>query len=75
MHGQDRLAAWRAGVARSGGPAGQVLLAQVRAALSDDLDTPAALTAVDHWCAAAGDDTAAPALVRDVVDALLGVVL
>ena len=75
VHGQDRLAAWRAGVARPAGPDGSALLAQLRAALGDDLDTPTALTAVDHWCAGAGDDAAAPALVRDVVDALLGVVL
>ncbi|MCW2607116.1 MAG: L-cysteine:1D-myo-inositol 2-amino-2-deoxy-alpha-D-glucopyranoside ligase, partial [Frankiales bacterium] len=45
----------------------------VRRALADDLDTPTALAAVDAWCAAEGEDHAAPALVRDVVDALLGV--
>jgi L-cysteine:1D-myo-inositol 2-amino-2-deoxy-alpha-D-glucopyranoside ligase len=41
----------------------------------DDLDTPRALAAVDAWCQAGGDDTSAPQLVRDVVDALLGVSL
>ena len=75
VHGADRLAAWRTGVARPSGPDGQALLAQVRAALGDDLDTPAALVAVDAWCARAGEDALAPALVRDVVDALLGVSL
>ena len=75
VHGADRLAAWRTGVARRSGPDGQALLAQVRAALGDDLDTPAALVAVDAWCARAGEDALAPALVRDVVDALLGVSL
>jgi L-cysteine:1D-myo-inositol 2-amino-2-deoxy-alpha-D-glucopyranoside ligase len=73
--GEDRLAAWRTAVARPSGASGQAALAAVRAALHDDLDTPAALAAVDAWCAADGDDTAAPALVRDLVDALLGVEL
>ena len=71
--GEQRLAAWRAGVARESGPAGRALLDEVRAALADDLDTPAALAAVDRWCAAEGDDADAPALVTDLVDALLGV--
>jgi L-cysteine:1D-myo-inositol 2-amino-2-deoxy-alpha-D-glucopyranoside ligase len=70
--GAARLAAWTAGVARSAGPAGNELLAAVRQALADDLDTPTALAAVDAWCAAAGDDPKAPALVRDLADALLG---
>jgi L-cysteine:1D-myo-inositol 2-amino-2-deoxy-alpha-D-glucopyranoside ligase len=73
--GAARLAAWRAGVARPTGPDGAVLLAAVRDALADDLDTPAALAAVDAWCAFNGDDPQAPALVRDTVDALLGVLL
>ena len=73
--GQRRLAAWRAGVARPAGPSGGALLAELRAALGDDLDTPRALAAVDSWSAGAGDDPAAPGLVRDAVDALLGVTL
>ena len=73
--GEARLAAWGAGVRRSAGPSGDALLAGVRAALAADLDTPAALELVDAWCASAGDDAGAPALVRDVVDALLGVEL
>jgi L-cysteine:1D-myo-inositol 2-amino-2-deoxy-alpha-D-glucopyranoside ligase len=73
--GQERLAAWVAGVARPSGPDGAALLAGVRAALYEDLDTPRALQLVDAWVAAEGDDPAAPALVRDVVDALLGVPL
>ena len=71
--GIARVAAWSAGVARPTGPAGEELLSAVRRALSADLDTPAALAAVDAWCAAEGSDVAAPALVRDVVDALLGI--
>jgi len=72
---EARLQRWRSAVRRPAGPSGEELLAQVRAALSDDLDAPAALAAVDAWCAVDGDDAAAPALVGDVVDALLGVVL
>ena len=49
--------------------------AAVRGALTADLDTPAALAAVDAWCAADGDDRDAPGRVRSVVDALLGVAL
>jgi glucosamine 6-phosphate synthetase-like amidotransferase/phosphosugar isomerase protein len=51
------------------------LLAAVRQALYDDLDTPVALAAVDAWCATDGADADAPALVTQVVDALLGVAL
>ncbi|HEX4224428.1 MAG TPA: cysteine--1-D-myo-inosityl 2-amino-2-deoxy-alpha-D-glucopyranoside ligase, partial [Pseudonocardiaceae bacterium] len=45
----------------------------------DDLDTPAALAAVDAWATEAldraGTDTQAPGLVRAAVDALLGIEL
>jgi L-cysteine:1D-myo-inositol 2-amino-2-deoxy-alpha-D-glucopyranoside ligase len=75
--GQQRLARWRAGVSRPAGPAGAELLDTVRARLTDDLDTPGALRAVDTWAEAAisgqGTDTAAPTLVADTVDALLGI--
>jgi L-cysteine:1D-myo-inositol 2-amino-2-deoxy-alpha-D-glucopyranoside ligase len=70
---QERLARWRAGTSRESGPSGEALLTAVRGALRADLDTPAALAAVDAWCAADGDDGQAPALVTDVLDALLGV--
>lgn len=75
--GEARLARWRAAVA---GPApdATALLAEVRAALADDLDSSRAITAVDAWAAAAthGPTAAgAGALARDLVDALLGVAL
>ena len=73
--GEERLGRWRAGVARPAGPSGESLLSAVRQALYDDLDTPTALAAVDAWCAASGDDAAAPQLVTQLVDALLGVAL
>jgi L-cysteine:1D-myo-inositol 2-amino-2-deoxy-alpha-D-glucopyranoside ligase len=70
---QARLARWRTAVARPTGPDGTALLTALRAHLANDLDTPAALAAVDAWAAGEGTDPAAPALVRDAVDALLGI--
>jgi L-cysteine:1D-myo-inositol 2-amino-2-deoxy-alpha-D-glucopyranoside ligase len=76
---RERLAAWRAAVARDAGPDATDLVARLRAHLADDLDTPRALAAVDAWAQEArtrpGDDATAPRLVRDAVDALLGVAL
>jgi L-cysteine:1D-myo-inositol 2-amino-2-deoxy-alpha-D-glucopyranoside ligase len=75
--GIQRLSRWRGGVAAPCGPSGEQLLAQVREALADDLDTPRALLLVDAWADAAlageGTDAQAPGLVADTVDALLGV--
>jgi L-cysteine:1D-myo-inositol 2-amino-2-deoxy-alpha-D-glucopyranoside ligase len=73
--GEHRLAAWSAAVQRTSGPSGEQLLAALRAALADDLDTPAALAAVDAWAVQDGTDPSAPALAADAVDALLGVQL
>jgi L-cysteine:1D-myo-inositol 2-amino-2-deoxy-alpha-D-glucopyranoside ligase len=76
---EARLARWRAAAARSAGPPAHQVLAEVRAALADDLDTVAALAAVDDWAAGAAaggsDDPNAPELVARLVDALLGVAL
>ena len=75
----ERLARWRVGVAAGAGPDARPVLDGVRAALSDDLDAPAALAAVDRWVREqhlrGGADAAAPPLVRATVDALLGVAL
>ena len=61
------------------GPAAEPVLDRVRERLADDLDTPAALTAVDRWADEAltrgGPSTTAPDLVRDLTDALLGLAL
>jgi L-cysteine:1D-myo-inositol 2-amino-2-deoxy-alpha-D-glucopyranoside ligase len=74
-----RLGRWRAAVSRPDGPSAETLLAEVREALADDLDAPAALAAVDRWAAAqesaGGPDTGAPGLVSRTADALLGVAL
>jgi L-cysteine:1D-myo-inositol 2-amino-2-deoxy-alpha-D-glucopyranoside ligase len=77
--GQERLARWRSAASAASGPSGEGLLAAVREALRNDLDTPAALAVVDAWAEAAlsstGDDAGAPALMSSTVDALLGVKL
>jgi L-cysteine:1D-myo-inositol 2-amino-2-deoxy-alpha-D-glucopyranoside ligase len=70
---RERLATWRSGVARPAGPDGAALVARLRERVADDLDTPGALAAVDDWCRGEGTDTAAPALVANAVDALLGI--
>ncbi|MFI6736414.1 cysteine--1-D-myo-inosityl 2-amino-2-deoxy-alpha-D-glucopyranoside ligase [Nonomuraea sp. NPDC050451] len=76
---ERRLARWRAAVALPSGPRADELLATVRARMADDLDSAAALTAIDAWADEAltqgGPDPDAPALVRDLTDALLGVAL
>ncbi|NBE95897.1 cysteine--1-D-myo-inosityl 2-amino-2-deoxy-alpha-D-glucopyranoside ligase [Nonomuraea sp. KC401] len=76
---ERRLKLWRSATALPSGPRAGELLATVRECLADDLDAPGALAAVDAWAteALAGDgpDTGAPGLVKDLVDALLGVEL
>ncbi|OLB78412.1 MAG: cysteine--1-D-myo-inosityl 2-amino-2-deoxy-alpha-D-glucopyranoside ligase [Actinobacteria bacterium 13_2_20CM_2_71_6] len=75
--GELRVAKWRAAAGSAAGPSGPALLAAVRERLTDDLDTPGALRAVDAWAEATltgeGTDTEAPGLVAATVDALLGV--
>ncbi|MGI9092454.1 MAG: cysteine--1-D-myo-inosityl 2-amino-2-deoxy-alpha-D-glucopyranoside ligase [Mycobacteriales bacterium] len=74
-----RLQRWRKAATHPSGPSAKGVLDQVRAALADDLDSPRALAAIDAWAdavlAAGGSDAPAPALVRDIADALLGVQL
>lgn len=75
----ERLDRWRAAVSRPDGPSADAVLTEVRAALANDLDAPAALAAVDRWAeqqvADGGTDIGAPGLVSRTVDALLGVAL
>ncbi|WP_329069975.1 cysteine--1-D-myo-inosityl 2-amino-2-deoxy-alpha-D-glucopyranoside ligase [Streptomyces sp. NBC_01429] len=75
----ERLARWRAAVSRPDGPPAEALVEEVREALSDDLDAPAALAAVDRWAAlqdaTGGTEEGAPGVVSRTVDALLGVAL
>lgn len=73
----QRLATWRAAVSGNGGPDATAALAEIRAALADDLDAPTALAAVDSWASTSlslgGDDEGAPGVIARAVDALLGV--
>ncbi|MFK4085048.1 cysteine--1-D-myo-inosityl 2-amino-2-deoxy-alpha-D-glucopyranoside ligase [Kribbella sp. NPDC020789] len=72
---ETRLDLWRGAIGRGSGPDGAAAVDAIRAALTNDLDTVAALSAVDTWAESNGDDTAAPALVAQAVDALLGIKL
>ena len=67
----QRLAAWREAAGRKGADASQVLH-DVRSALTDDLDTPAAIEVLDRWVA---DGSLAGGVVANAVDALLGISL
>ncbi|MDQ0690916.1 cysteine--1-D-myo-inosityl 2-amino-2-deoxy-alpha-D-glucopyranoside ligase [Arthrobacter sp. W4I7] len=72
------LAAWRQALAQAPAGSASALIAEMRAALADDLNAPAAVAAVTRWAAqanlagtpASGEDQV---LVRDAVDALLGI--
>lgn len=75
---EERLARWRRAMSGNGGPDATGLLAGVRAAVADDLDTPRALGVVDAWAEQAlrGDGPVtdgAPGIAARTVDALLGV--
>jgi L-cysteine:1D-myo-inositol 2-amino-2-deoxy-alpha-D-glucopyranoside ligase len=74
-----RLDKWRAATAKPAGAPTAELVEAVLAALADDLRAPDALRAVDQWADAtdfgADDEPAAGDVVRDLVDAALGVAL
>lgn len=72
----ERLANWRKALENPGSvEAAQALVDAVRLALSNDLDTPAALRAVDEWAAGerGADDEQAAELLRTAFYSLLGV--
>jgi L-cysteine:1D-myo-inositol 2-amino-2-deoxy-alpha-D-glucopyranoside ligase len=74
----DSLEDWRRAFATpAGAPSGPVVT-EVLAAMAADLDAPRAVAAVEAWVRATLDGDAsevgAPAAVRDVVDAALGLV-
>jgi L-cysteine:1D-myo-inositol 2-amino-2-deoxy-alpha-D-glucopyranoside ligase len=71
-----------AGVTAADVPTADGVLAAVRERIADDLDAPGALAVVDRWASAITGAPALPAgsaasaeLVRDTVDALLGIAL
>jgi len=84
---EARLERWRAAVSGNGGPPAEPVLAEIRAALAEDLDAPRALAAVDAWAelslAGPGAGEAwdvsdprvegAPGVLARALDALLGV--
>ncbi|MFL6026495.1 MAG: cysteine--1-D-myo-inosityl 2-amino-2-deoxy-alpha-D-glucopyranoside ligase [Friedmanniella sp.] len=74
---EERLARWREAVRLEAGVDGDQVVTQLREALADDLNAPAALAAVDAWAGAStvveGDDAYAPPLVARACDALLGI--
>jgi len=72
------LAAWRKALGHAPEGSGQALLTEMREALAADLNAPAAVAAVSRWARSANDGGAAAspadsALVKDAVDALLGI--
>jgi L-cysteine:1D-myo-inositol 2-amino-2-deoxy-alpha-D-glucopyranoside ligase len=68
-----RLDRWREAVGSASRADAESLTADVRAALAEDLDAPAAVAAVDAWAAGPPGDGAGAQLVRDVLDARLGI--
>lgn len=77
---KKRLERWRAALSAAPVNSAAALLEDMRSAMANDLDAPAALAAVDRWAdwALAGGSQVSGAdrtLVSDAVDALLGVEL
>ena len=73
-----QLAAWRTALDHAPEGSGPALVAEMRDALAADLNAPAAVAAVSRWAQAANHDggpasLSDQALVKDAVDALLGV--
>ena len=72
-----RLADWTRAAALASGPSAGPLLDQMGDVLADDLDTPAAVAAVDRYVAEAlergGADQGGPRRMAQSVDALLGI--
>ncbi len=69
----DRLATWRRAASGAGDFDADSVIDAVRAALAADLDSPAALTAVDKWAASAPAPGAASPRIAAAIDALLGI--
>lgn len=69
----DRRGRWELAVNRSTAAPALPVVRAIRDAMSNDLDTPSAIRAVDNWAVGDGDDPEAPAILRAAIDALLGV--
>jgi L-cysteine:1D-myo-inositol 2-amino-2-deoxy-alpha-D-glucopyranoside ligase len=76
---ETRLDTWRRAVQRDLAAHGQDLVDRIRDRLADDLDTEAAISAVDRWAAdtlerrQSAAEAQSPVLVRNALDALLGI--
>jgi L-cysteine:1D-myo-inositol 2-amino-2-deoxy-alpha-D-glucopyranoside ligase len=71
-----RLDRWRSALAGTGTDRAGQLVTAVRAALAEDLDTPRVMTLLDEWAEdAGGTDGSGASVVRDLLDARLGVLL
>ena len=68
----ERLGRWRAATARPAAAPVEGLVADLRLALREGLDSVAAFDAVDRWVSTDGTDPAAPAAAAIALDALLG---
>ena len=75
LDAQARLDVWRGAITRGSGPDAAHTIDAIRAALTNDLDTVAALSAVDTWADSNGNDPEAPAQLAQALDALLGIKL
>jgi L-cysteine:1D-myo-inositol 2-amino-2-deoxy-alpha-D-glucopyranoside ligase len=77
VQAQSRLERWSRVATLDAGPPAETTLVDLRAAISDDLRTPEALSVVDRWVDEAltrgGSDPSSPTRMRAAVDALLGV--
>ncbi|MCF3141497.1 cysteine--1-D-myo-inosityl 2-amino-2-deoxy-alpha-D-glucopyranoside ligase [Paenarthrobacter sp. AR 02] len=77
---KERLVLWREALDHAEDGSAAPLLEAMRAAMADDLNAPAALTAVDQWAqealrSAAEGSATGRAVIADAVNALLGVEL
>ncbi|MDN5725341.1 MAG: cysteine--1-D-myo-inosityl 2-amino-2-deoxy-alpha-D-glucopyranoside ligase, partial [Propionibacteriales bacterium] len=76
---EQQLARWREAVRLESGLDPTPAIADMRAALRNDLDAPAALAAFDAWAGASlamdSDDDAAPGMMARAADTLLGISL
>jgi L-cysteine:1D-myo-inositol 2-amino-2-deoxy-alpha-D-glucopyranoside ligase len=72
---EKRLSSWRTAVDGASSDQAEQLVRAVRSALTEDLDAPAALAAVDEWAHGSPGDGSGAGLVRALLDARLGVVL
>src|SRR5690242_14632458 len=74
IRAERRLRSWRAGLDNTNVTQAEQLVATVRAALAQDLDTPRVVKILDDWAEGwhRGDGSGAD-IVRDLVDARLGI--